>query len=114
MNIIVEEMIGSPAPPLKDAAPSDPKEFFNLIVEQMRILYQDGNLIHGDLSSFNILNHEEKPFLIDFSQSTLVGTPNSEELLRRDIKNVIHYFRKLGVHEDEEDIFTAITATSNS
>ena len=109
MNIIVEEMIGSPAPPLKDAPPSDPKEFSHLIIEQMRTLYQ-GGLIHGDLSSFNILNHDEQPYLIDFSQTTLVGTPNSEELLKRDIKNIIHYFSKLGVHEDENEVFEKITA----
>src|SRR3989338_453323 len=110
MNIIVEEMIGSPAPPLKDAHPDDPKEFFQLIVEQMKTLYHDGGLIHGDLSSFNILNYEEKPFFIDYSQATLVGTPNSEELLKRDIKNVIKFFSKLGVKEDEENIFKQITA----
>lgn len=100
-NILVEEFIGDkkPAPPLKDAYPEDPKKFFNQIVDEMVKMYQ-GGLIHGDLSSFNILNHKEKPVLIDFSQATLTKTPNSEELLERDVKNITQFFKKLGLEAD--------------
>ncbi len=104
-NIIVETMIGKeqPAPALKDAYPAKPAQFLNLIVAEMRKLYRAG-IIHGDLSAFNILNWQETPYLIDFSQSTLVKTPNAEELLQRDIKNVLQFFKKLGVDADLEKI----------
>ena len=100
-NILVEEFIGNgePALPLKDNPPNYPYQFFEDIVAEMKKMYQAG-LIHGDLSAFNILNHNDKPVLIDFSQATLVKTPNSEELLYRDIKNILQFFKKLNVNED--------------
>lgn len=108
-NILVEEMIGDeePALPLKDTHPKNPSEFLILIIEQMKKLYR-GGLIHGDLSAFNILNYNETPVLIDFSQSTVVKTPNSQELLERDIKNVLQFFRKLGVKREAEDVLLQI------
>ena len=109
-NILVEEMIGDdqPALRLKDAPPEDPQKFFELVIEQMQLLYKN-NLIHGDLSAFNILNYQEKPYFIDFSQSTLIKTPNSSELLTRDINNILNFFRKLGVKAEFETIWAKIT-----
>jgi len=108
-NVIVEEMIGAPAPQLKDAVPDHPEEFLNEIIVQVRRLYKFG-LIHGDLSAFNILNFNEKPYLIDFSQSTLIKTPNSEELLERDIKNVLQFFKKVGIKRDLQEVLGKIRA----
>lgn len=107
-HIIVEEMIGNPAPSLKDAYPQDQHKFFQEIIQNIKKMYQAG-LIHGDLSSFNILNDQEKPYFIDFSQATLTKTPNSEELLERDIKNIVNFFKKLEINEDYENIFKKIT-----
>jgi len=109
-HILVEEMIGDkePAPMLKDTTPKEPRKFFDLIIEDMKKLYDQG-LIHGDLSPFNILNYKEKPYFIDFSQATLVKTPNSEELLKRDLHNIVHFFSKLGIKENEEKILYSIT-----
>lgn len=109
-HIIVEEFIGDeqPAPPLKDLHPKNPQQFFADIIEQMKKLYQNG-IIHGDLSSFNILNYKDQPVLIDYSQATLIKTPNSEELLERDLKNILSFFKKLGIEEDYEKVFKRIT-----
>lgn len=109
-NVLVEEFIGNkePAPPLKDSYPKDTKKFFNLVVENMKKLYESG-LIHGDLSSFNILNHHDEPYFIDFSQATLVKTPNSGELLERDVNNIVRFFGKLGVKAEVEEVLYKIT-----
>ena len=109
-NILLEEFIGNeePALPLKDDHPSYPHHFLEDILEQVRDMYQAG-LIHGDLSAFNILNHQEKPVLIDFSQATLTKTPNSEELLKRDLKNILQFFKKLKVEEDLVKIYKKVT-----
>ena len=109
-NILLEEMIGDdePALPLKDQPPRNPKKFFAEVITQMQKLYKVG-LIHGDLSAFNILNFNEKPYLIDFSQSTTVKTPNSMELLERDIHNILVFFRKFGIIADFEETFKKIT-----
>ena len=93
---------------LKDTKPKDPRKFFDLIIGDMKKLYDEG-LIHGDLSPFNILNYKEKPYFIDFSQATLVKTPNSEELLKRDTHNIVQFFAKLGIKENETDILNKIT-----
>jgi RIO kinase 1 len=112
-NIILEEFIGDEevAPPLKDTRPEDPKQFLKEVIKQMKLLYQSG-LVHGDLSAFNILNYNGKPILIDFSQSTLVRTPNSLELLERDVKNVLQFFKKLGVKADFEETLEKIKKES--
>jgi RIO kinase 1 len=109
-NILVEEMIGEeePAPALKDALPENPAQFLEQIIEQIKKLYQVG-LIHGDLSAFNILNYDEKPYLIDFSQGTLTKTPNSLELLERDIKNILAFFARLNVKADSVKILEKVT-----
>ena len=114
-NVIVMELVGDakPASPLKDRYPEDPQKFFKMVLKEMKTLYK-GGIIHGDLSSFNILNLNEKPVLIDFSQATLLKTPNSDELLVRDIRNVLTFFKKLGVEKDFDKIYKTITKTSNS
>lgn len=108
-HIIVEEIIGTPtpAPRLKDAPPENPQEFLENIIAEIRKLYKSG-LIHGDLSAFNILNDNEKPVLIDFSQATPVKTPNAQELLERDIKNLVQFFNKCGISHSGEEIFKKV------
>lgn len=104
-NIILMEFIGNidPAPELKDHPPKDPEKFFKKVIGNMNKLYKKG-LIHGDLSPFNILNHNEEPVFIDFSQGTMIDATDADELLKRDIKNICHYFRKLGLKIDEEKV----------
>lgn len=110
-NIIVEEMIGEgqPAPTLKDAYPENAGAFFNEVLLQMKKLHAAG-LVHGDLSAFNILNWKEKPYLIDFSQATMLKAPNARELLERDVKNICQFFGKIGVKKETETILQEITA----
>ncbi|MBC8500677.1 MAG: serine protein kinase RIO [Nanoarchaeota archaeon] len=93
-NIILMEMIGEPAPMLKDAIPKNPELFMKKIVQNVKKLREQG-LVHADLSEFNILNHDEKPIFIDFSQATLTKAPNAKELYERDINNIRRFFKKL-------------------
>ncbi len=101
-NIIVMEFIGherDAAPMLKDAYPDNPEEFFEKVIEGILGLLEAG-LVHGDLSDFNILNHDEKPIFIDMSQGTILKDNDSENLLRRDLKNVYRAFKSLKVNEE--------------
>ncbi len=100
-NIIVMEMMGEPAPMLKDRHPKDSEEFLRKIMRDIRRL-KDKGLIHGDLSEFNILNDKEDPVFIDFSQSTLKDTPQAEELYQRDVSNIRRFFKKI-LGEDKTD-----------
>jgi RIO kinase 1 len=104
-NVLVEEFIGNeePAPKLKDRYPEDPEQFLKETIKNMQKLYK-AKLVHADLSPFNILNYEEKPVLIDFSQVTPLEDTNAEAYLKRDIFNICKFFAKLGVKCDEDKV----------
>lgn len=104
-NIIIMESIGqhSPAPRLKDSLPKNKNLFFTKVIDNMRKLYKHG-LVHGDLSEFNILNLNEEPYFIDFSQATLKKSLNFNELFQRDINNIARYFTKIGLKVTAEKI----------
>jgi len=111
-NILLMRFIGEdgiPAPKLFEAEILNPNEILNEIVENIKNLYWKAELIHGDLSPYNILLHKNKPFLIDFPQAIDRRIPGTEQLcddlLRRDINRVYRYFKKLGVNVDEDFIY---------
>ena len=110
-NVLVLELIGeyAPAAKIKDALPKNPKKFFDEIVKNIKRFYKAG-YVHGDLSKFNILNDNEMPALIDFSQATPMPNPNAMDYLKRDIKNVADFFRKLDVEIDDEEVYKEITS----
>jgi RIO kinase 1 len=109
-NILIMEFIGKdkPYPLLKNLRPENPADFFKLLIVEMKKMYK-ADLIHGDLSEYNIINMEEKPVLIDFSHSTQFRNPRAQELFDRDIKNVCRYFKKLKLDVTEEEIKKKIT-----
>jgi len=108
-NILLLEFIGDkePAPKVKDLHPENPQKFFDTVIDYMKRMYKCG-LVHGDLSEFNILNWNEKPVIIDISQGTVTKSINAEELLVRDIKNVVRFFKKTGVKTSEEEVMRKI------
>lgn len=108
-NVLLMEFIGrkEPAPMLKDAPPNNPEKFFEKIIKNLKALYKAG-LVHADLSKFNILNFEQEPVFIDFSQATLLKHPEAEAFLRRDISNVVGYFKNQGLKFDEEEVYNKI------
>jgi len=111
-NILVMEFIGdeygNPSPLMKDAEITNPQEILDKLINYIKILYNDAKLVHGDLSSFNILIKDDEPVIIDISQAVVVDHPISEELLNRDIGNLAKDFRKLGVQISEEEIKSKI------
>ncbi len=108
-NILIMEYIGFgsiPAPKLKEIkTPKDPIKLLNEILYFIKILYQKANLVHGDLSEFNILYHNQKPVVIDISQAVTIHHPKAEIYLVRDIKNVFNYFEKIGVEVPNPEEF---------
>ncbi|HSU72417.1 MAG TPA: serine protein kinase RIO [Candidatus Binatia bacterium] len=104
-NVLVMELVGGdePAQKLQSAPPKHPEEFISELILQMRKLYKAG-LIHGDLSPFNILNNQEKPVLIDMSQSTTLADPNAKEYLARDLKNIVTFANKLDLQLTVEEL----------
>lgn len=99
-NILVMELIGDPADKIKDAIPANPLEFYALLIRELKKLGK-AKLAHGDLSKFNVLNLDEKPVLIDFSQSMPLDAPRAKEFFERDLDNLNNFFEKLGLKEKE-------------
>jgi len=108
-NVIVMEYIGTEqaALQIKDNLPKQQKKFLDEIIMNLNRLYKAG-LVHGDISEFNILNQNDRPVLIDFSQTTLNTSSNADELMKRDIKNLSRFFAKKGLKTSEEKIIASI------
>ena len=105
-NVLVMEFIGVndvSAPIAKNRPPKEPKIWLQKVLNSIKALYHKAGLIHGDLSEYNILNYDEEPVFIDVGQAVLIDHPAAEELLKNDIKNVLKWFKKLGVETPEID-----------
>lgn len=99
-NVLVMQFIGRngvPAPKLKELPPKDPEYVYSEILEYLRRLYQKSELVHGDVSEYNVMVWRGKPILFDMAQAVLLSHPSATFFLRRDLKNLHTYFKKLGV-----------------
>lgn len=107
-NVLVMEFIGDAdtgiaALLLKNAKIPSPVDTYDEIIEMIVTGYQKANLVHADLSEYNILWHDG-PVVIDVSQAVLTTHPNAERYLYRDLQNITDYFRKLGVEPEDPHV----------
>jgi RIO kinase 1 len=110
-NILVMEYIGDThqaAPLLKDVPLKNPQKIFDEIITFISLMYNAG-IVHADLSEYNILMFRQKPYIIDVGQAVLLEHPSSAEFLKRDIHNIVHYFKKYGIKENEQVLFDTVT-----
>jgi len=74
---------------------SDPETVLNEIMENVKKAYNEANMIHGDLSPYNIiLQPNTHVLIIDWPQNVPTTHPNAKELLERDIQNVLKFFKR--------------------
>ena len=112
-NVLAMEYVGDEeraAPELRHVRLDDPEEFLDQVLDATALLFSEANLVHGDLSEFNILVHDGSPVLIDLGQAMLLRHPRSPELLERDCKNVARYWKRQGVDVTAATIRERITA----
>jgi RIO kinase 1 len=84
-NILIMEYIGDEnkaAPMLKDVLLRNPQKVFDEIMTFITRMYEE-QLVHADLSAFNILMFQHKPYIIDVGQAVLLDHPSSLEFLKR-------------------------------
>lgn len=88
MSFIGKDSI--PAPKLKDAilSPEKWKSVYKEVVDMVHKLYNEGHMIHADLSEYNILWWENKCWLIDVSQAVQPDHEGGLEFLLRDCRNI--------------------------
>ncbi len=110
-NYLTMRFIGDgeyPAPQLREVELENPEDVLNEILNQYLLMYSKANYVHGDLSGYNILWWNSKPWIIDIPQGEVVNKWSDmnkiELMLRRDIKNVLKYFRSYGIERNPESI----------
>jgi len=128
-NVLIMEFIGKDgiaAPRLRDI-PADIltedfklEELFLRIISSVKTLYEKGKMVHADLSEFNIVMKgyaerecegaeiEIEPVLIDMGQALLLNHPHADAFLRRDVRNIVTYFNKLGLNHSEAEIMRMV------
>jgi len=98
-NILLMQYIGTktkPAPLLKDIELVNPKETFDKIIQLITQMYTKAELVHADLSAYNILVHQKKLYIIDLGQAVLLEHPESYE------------FKRYNIEADAQQIYTTI------
>ena len=100
-HVLIMEFLGQngwPSPRLKDAILSEKRmrEAYVQTVVIMRRMFQKCRLVHGDLSEYNLLWHNNQVYVIDVSQSVESDHPSALDFLRMDASNVNDFFRKTG------------------
>lgn len=101
-HVLVMDFLGDKgwcAPRLKDVSLSPDRwlQVYKSVALNMRILYHDCRLVHGDLSEYNLLYFRDQAYFIDVSQSVEHSHPFSLDLLRKDVGNVTDFFAKKGL-----------------
>jgi len=96
-NVLVMEFIGEKkaAPPLKEKS-IDGKKLRKRIAEEMAKMVLLAELVHADLSEYNILNLNGEPVIIDCAQAVLTSHPNAGKFFERDVQNMANYLSKKG------------------
>jgi RIO kinase 1 len=99
-NVILMEFIGrrgEPAPLLRETPLEHPAKVYDKIAEAVRVLYQKAQLVHGDLSEYNIMLVDTNPILFDFAQAVTTQHPMAKTFLERDLVRTNYYFTRIGV-----------------
>ena len=72
-------------------------------------LWLKNDLVHGDLSPYNLLFWEDRIVAIDFPQAVNARiNSNARSLLARDLENVCGYFFRYGIRADAARIANAL------
>ena len=115
-NVLVMEFIGEEgvrAPLLKEVRLDygEYEEIFWRLMKDVKRIYRDAGLVHGDLSEFNVMVWEGKHYIIDVSQAVKVAHPNALNYLRRDLYNLWRFFSKeVGLDiPTPEELFRTVT-----
>jgi len=87
---------------LRHAKPSrdEAHELHRTLLSNIELMLRH-NLIHGDLSPFNVLYHAGRPVVIDFPQAVDPRVNgNAFTLLHRDVENLTRHFARFGIEHD--------------
>jgi RIO kinase 1 len=99
-NVLIMEFIGRSgvcAPSMKEKPPKNPERVYKILLGYLRKLYRKAELVHGDISEYNVMIWKGHPVLFDMSQAVPLSHPMATFLLYRDLNNLNKFFSRLGV-----------------
>ncbi len=103
-NVVVMALLGSEgvaAPQLNELDEADYDGFSRTVLTALQRLVRQVQLVHGDLSPYNIVVWGGKPYIIDVSQAVLVSHPDAARLLENDIRILAGFFKLKGVEVED-------------
>ena len=101
-NLLIMQYLGDetmPAPQVREVALEDPLPTYEDVVASMAAM-RTAELVHGDLSEYNLLWWDGHPWVIDCAQAVAFGHPRSDDWFRRDVANIARFFANRGVDTD--------------
>jgi RIO kinase 1 len=100
MAFLGEEDRAAPRLADLDFDPETARRVWRELQSEMRLMLEV-DVVHGDLSAFNVLWWRERPVIIDLSQAVdAVTHPAARELLVRDVARTASFFARMGVRID--------------
>jgi RIO kinase 1 len=99
-NVLVMEFIGEngvSAPLMKETSLRNPRQVYRRLLAHVKKLYQKAELVHADISEYNIMIWKNQPVVFDVSQAVTLKHPMADQFLRRDLENLGKYFKRLAV-----------------
>jgi hypothetical protein len=119
-NVLLMRMIGdgdTPAPALRDVVPGHRSMYRRTIYQcahLLRDMFQKCKLIHGDFSEYNLLWGNRRRmmnrvsngivYVIDVGQSVNTTHTTWEQLLERDVSNILNFYNHHGAISDLEEV----------
>ena len=104
MDYIGDEEMASPTLNSVDLDRAEARLLFERLVHNIEIFLAN-ELVHADLSAFNILYWEGEIMLIDFPQAiSPIENHNAFMIFERDLRRICEYFIRQGVEVDYYDL----------
>jgi RIO kinase 2 len=74
---------------------SKPDQLLRRILRNLRVLYCEAGIVHGDISEYNILlSPSGRMQIIDWPQYVSRRHPASDRLITRDVANIVNFFQR--------------------
>jgi RIO kinase 2 len=81
----------------------------DLILDELMSSYDQG-YVHADMSEYNVAVSEDGVMLFDWPQAVPTDHQNADELLERDVSNLIRYFKRKHPNQIGDQDVPAITS----
>jgi RIO kinase 2 len=86
----------------------DPEWYLDRTLEEVKNAYHIG-VIHSDLSEYNVMVRDDGVTIFDWPQYVTVGNKTAEEMLARDVGNILNFFeRKYRIKRDLDETIKTI------